>query len=122
MNHFKTNNYLKSYIENLKEDSLNFYETIEEIKNDPKPEFQKNWNYLMTLVSVLEKEFRITNIINHENYTRFEFDDINIQDKAITKIESIYLVCVKTLNKYWKKYEGIEELHLGEPFDKIERD
>ncbi|MFN3760162.1 MAG: hypothetical protein ACK4SF_13210 [Algoriphagus aquaeductus] len=125
MNYNKINKYIKLYFERLNINSSNFDNingTILEIKTDPNPEFHKKWNYLMTLVSVLESEFQIRNIVNHDNYTRFEFDKINIQEKGVTKIESFYLVCVNTLNKYWKKYEGIEELHLSEPFDINERD
>lgn len=40
----------------------------------------------------------------------------------MTKIESFYLVCLKTLNKYWKNYEGSEELNFKEPFDMDELD
>jgi hypothetical protein len=91
---------------------------LKEIEKQKIPEFHNNWNYLMFLVSTIEKHFKISRIVSHKNYVGFEFDDVIIQDKGSTKQDAYFLVCFKTLKELWKEGEISLNYQNTEPFDK----
>lgn len=81
--------------------------------------FDSDWNYLMTLVQLIEDLYAHRGFVSDRNYFRFELGNEEfIQDKGPTKIDAIYSCCLNTLINYWKA-ENAPPFYLGcEPFDK----
>jgi hypothetical protein len=75
---------------------------------------------LMVLVMLIEKTFNSEQIITHDNYVGFNFSEIDIQDKGMTKLEAFYLVCYKTLLELWKEGKAPISYKNNEPFDEID--
>jgi len=100
---------------NIDEPHANIRKKIEQLHNVP---FNSDWNYLMTLVQIIENKFCRMGFVSEDNYCRFEFGDYkSIQDKGMTKMDAMYSCCYRTLKAYWKE-EIAPPFHRGaEPFD-----
>lgn len=80
--------------------------------------FDSDWNFLMTLVQLIEKKYCYQGFVSDRNYFRFEIEDHRfIQDKGPTKMDAIYSCCLNTLINYWKEEKAPFFYQGGEPFD-----
>lgn len=83
--------------------------------------FESDWNYLMTLVEIIEHMFSVREINIAKNYCCFEFEnDIRIQDKGMSKINAIYNCCFQALTELWKEELTPFEQKYVEPFDYVD--
>ena len=83
--------------------------------------FDSNWNYLMTLVQIIEEVYSVREVRMQTNYCIFEFNnDIRIQDKGMTKMNSIYNCCLRILNERWIVEINTLIESKVEPFDVLD--
>lgn len=99
----------------IDEPHTNIRKNIEHLHDVP---FNSDWNYLMTLVQIIENKYCRMGFASQDNYFRFELGDYkSIQDKGMTKMDAIYSCCYRTLKEYWKE-DIAPPFHGGaEPFD-----
>lgn len=123
MNKKIINKYFREFVLRNK-DVISFeehsYKIIQDIEKRSDTDFHKNWNYLMVLIQIIENLYSVSKIITHDNYVGFEFTDETIQDKGYTKLEAYYLVCFKTLLKFWVEGKTTEVYLNMEPFDEFD--
>ena len=99
------NSYFREFVL-LNKNNGYFYGPIEEslkkIEAEKEIDFNLRWEYLIVLMTIVEKVYDVKSIITERNYFRFEFhNDQNIQDKGETKIDALFSCCYQTLKKYW---------------------
>ena len=89
-----------------------------QIENIPNVPFDSDWNYLMTLVQLIEEIYCHHGFISDRNYFGFHTETgQNIQDKGDTKMDAIYSCCHKALKEYWKEETAPLFSRGVEPFD-----
>ncbi len=120
MNKKLINEYFREFVINHK-DVVSFDEHcskwIREIEQNNSTVFHNNWNYIMVLVQIIERLYSVCKIITSDNYVGFEMQDVTIQDKGPTKLDAYYIVCFKTLQRYWIEGQTTERYKNCEPFD-----
>ena len=95
--------------------ALSIGKQIEKIPNVP---FDSDWNYLMTLVQLIENVYCNNGFESRDNYFGFHTENgQNIQDKGETKMDAIYSCCHRALKEYWKEETAPSFSRGVEPFD-----
>lgn len=117
----KINRYFKKFISSNKrsayfeEPEATIIKNMEQLDEVP---FDSDWNYLMTLVQLIESMYCHHGFISDRNYFRFDIPkDRSVQDKGPTKMEAIYSCCYQALNENWKEGIAPPFNRGGEPFD-----
>lgn len=118
----KANKYLQKFVIEH-QNNIFFSDKIQQkyvisIARGKEVHFDSNWNYLMTLVEIIEQVYSVREITLQNNYCCFELDnDYRIQDKGFSKLEAIYNCCFRVLKEFWKE-EAIPLVQkVIEPFD-----
>jgi len=117
------NKYFRNFVIQYKDVisfEANSYYIIKEIESKKELDFCNNWNYIMVLVLIIEKYYGINQIVSHDNYVGFKIENDTIQDKSFSKLCAYYLVCFKTLKKFWKQGDFPFSYENTEPFDEID--
>ena len=115
------NQYFRKFVSHYK-DYIHFdeitFRIAKQIANTPGAPFDSDWNYLMTLVQLIEVIYCRHGFISQDNYFRFELENNErIQDKGSNKMDAIYSCCHRVLKEYWKD-EAAPHLNRGcEPFE-----
>jgi hypothetical protein len=116
------NNYFQNFVIEYQSD-IYFSDKIQQkyvinIAQGKEVHFDSNWNYLMTLVEIIEQVYSVREITLQNNYCCFVLDnDCRIQDKGFTKLDAIYNCCFQVLNEYWKEEATPVVQKFVEPFD-----
>ena len=91
---------------------------VKQIESNPNPPFDSDWNYLMTLVQLIEEMYCRQGFISDRNYFGFHTESgKNIQDKGETKMDAIYSCCHRALKEFWKEDPAPYFPRGCEPFD-----
>lgn len=90
-----------------------------QIENNHNAPFDSDWNYLMTLVQLIENRYCTNGFESADNYFGFHTETCqNIQDKGETKMDAIYSCCHRALKEFWKDEPAPFFPRGCEPFDK----
>lgn len=115
----KLNWYLTEYVSEKRTHNT----SIKDIFDKPLQEgeiinFHSDWNYLMSLLEIIEVNHLIENTICSRNYFKMQptNDDASIQEKGVNKLEAVFKVCVQFLSANWKT-APIDTRSIA-PFDK----
>jgi hypothetical protein len=115
------NRYLKKFVltymkgSYLNEPEATIIKNMEQLDEVP---FDSDWNYLMTLVQLIEDLYAHGGFVSDRNYFRFETGKYqHIQDKGINKMDATYSCCVQALIKNWKEEKAPPFSRGAEPFD-----
>lgn len=116
---YRLNLYLTEYVS----EKSTHHTSIKDIFDKPLQEgeiinFHSDWNYLMSLLEMIEANTPVKKTICDRNYFKIQAanDEESIQDKGTNKLEAIFKVCVQFLSANWKK--APIDTRTNEPFDK----
>lgn len=95
---------------------------ISEIKTNEKIDFISDWNYMTTLIILVEKIFEVNEILTRDNYVRFELaKNIIYQDKGMNKLDAFNNCIYHLLTEEWDEKKPFEydsgESYLKEDYE-----
>jgi hypothetical protein len=115
----RLNAYLTEYVKEKGTYHISMDNIFDELNQENKViNFNSDWNYLMSLLEIIEENEPVEKMICDKNYFKLQAikDDSSVQDKGSTKMEAIFHVCIQFLSTHWKM--APYNTRTSEPFDK----